>query len=224
MSGRGSAAAWVRAGVVASLALLAAAAWCYPGGAPGQPSRAGYSFWDNYLCDLFRSVAINGAENDIGQALATAGALCVVLSIWGGFALAAQRLPWSRRSQRVVVALGSVACLAMLAVPLTPADRVGRLHFVVVGLAALPSWATLGLLTLGLTRSGARTTRLERGLTRLAFALSTLHFAHYVAELVGGPRYGVGVAAIQKVVTGVDLVWVSYIVAPPLTSRGGRSL
>lgn len=39
------------------------AALKYPGGSWKDPSHTGFSFWNNYLCDLLDSIAINGVQN-----------------------------------------------------------------------------------------------------------------------------------------------------------------
>jgi len=45
----------------------------YPGGTDWDPRARGHHFWLNYLCDLTRSVALDGEPNPVGSVLAQAG-------------------------------------------------------------------------------------------------------------------------------------------------------
>ncbi len=58
------------------------AAWAYPGGSWNILSQHGFSFWNNYLCDLLDFYALNGEINN-GRILARAGlfVLCISLII-----------------------------------------------------------------------------------------------------------------------------------------------
>ena len=46
------------------LILYVIAAFYYPGGSYADPDQIGFSFLDNYLCDLLDNYAINGNENN----------------------------------------------------------------------------------------------------------------------------------------------------------------
>lgn len=206
------------AGVLGFLLLTGVSALRYPGGTQSDRASEGYSFFGNYWCDLYRSRALNGQDHALGAQLAQLGALSVVLSIFAGLWCASAWFD-GLRAQRVTRALSGIACLGMLAIPLMPADRFGRLHFLVIGVAAVPALLALGLASVAVLRGAARVTPPLRGLRALTWVTGVaalLHFAHYVAELIGGPAYGVGVPAVQKVVTLLILVW---LVAVALTSQ-----
>jgi protein-S-isoprenylcysteine O-methyltransferase Ste14 len=49
--------------VVAFVVLYAVAAWLYPGGTKADPNRTGFSFVDNYWCDLLDDVTYGGHPN-----------------------------------------------------------------------------------------------------------------------------------------------------------------
>lgn len=205
-------------GVLGFLLLTGVSALRYPGGTQADRASEGYSFFGNYWCDLYRSRALNGADHTTGAQLAQLGALAVVLAIFAGLWCASAWLDGAR-VRRATRALSGVACLGMLAIPLTPADRYGRLHFVVIGVAAVPALLALGLASAAVLRGTARAMPPMRGLRALTWVTcgaARLHFAHYVAELIGGPAYGVGVPAVQKVVTLLILAW---LVAVALTPR-----
>ena len=72
MSTRGihAASAAILAAEAAFVLLLIPAMRAYPGGTSWDPASSGHDFWLNYLCDLTRSVALNGQPNPAGAALA----------------------------------------------------------------------------------------------------------------------------------------------------------
>lgn len=204
------------AGVLGFLLLTGVSALRYPGGTQANRASEGYSVIGNYWCDLYRSRALNGADHTTGAWLAQLGALSVVLAIFAGLWCASGWFDGARPRHATRV-LSGIACLGMLAIPLTPADRFGRLHFLVIGVAAVPALLSLGLASVAVMRgtAGDSTMRGLRVLTWTALVAALLHFAHYAAELIGGPAYGVGVPLIQKVVTLMILAW---LVTVALTS------
>ncbi|MBK6576205.1 MAG: hypothetical protein IPG17_08410 [Sandaracinaceae bacterium] len=207
-------------GVLGFLLLTGVSALRYPGGTQADRSREGYAFFGNYWCDLYRSQALNGEDHAVGAQLAQVGALAVVLAIFAGLWCASAWFE-GQRPRRATRALSGIACLGMLAIPLMPADRFGHLHFLVIGVSAVPALLALALASVAVVRGAARATPPAHGLrvlTRVVFVGALLHFAQYVAELVGGPAYGVGVPAIQKVVTLLILLWLVVVALTPLAS------
>lgn len=207
-------AALVVLGVLSFVVLTGASAARYSGGSGVDPTAEGYSWVHNYWCDLYRARAFDGADHRVGAQLAQAGALGAVLAIFFGFWCAGAA--WGQggrpRARALTRALAAMACAALVAIPLTPADRYGRLHFVVVGLAAGPALVAFTLAAAALTHAP----RPLRALTASAYAASLLHFGHYLAELFGGAAWGAGIAAEQKLVTLLDLAW---LLAVALTTR-----
>ncbi len=207
-------------GVLGFLLLTGVSALRYPGGTQADRNSEGYAFFGNYWCDLYRSQALNGEDHTVGAQLAQVGALAVVLAIFAGLWCASA---WFEgpRPRRATRALSGIACLGMLAIPLMPADRFGRLHFLVIGVSAGPALLALALASVAVVRGAARATPPAHGLrvlTRAVFVAALLHFAQYLAELAGGPAYGVGVPAIQKVVTLLILLWLVLVALTPIAS------
>src|SRR5262249_39586691 len=64
-----------------ALSLLGAAMCAYPGGTHWDRAAPGHDFWRNYLCDLARTVALNGAPNPLGSALARAAMASLAVAI-----------------------------------------------------------------------------------------------------------------------------------------------
>ena len=201
-------------GVAGFTLLTGAAVWGYSGGNGVHRQDPGYSWRYNYWCDLYRAHALDGADQRVAAQLAQVGALCSVVAIFFGFwcASAAWGARGRSRTQALTRALAAVACAAMVAVPLMPADRFGRLHFIVVGLAAGPALLAFSLTAAALTRAD----RWLRVLTAVAYGASVLHFGHYMLELTLGPAWAAGIAAEQKLVTLIDFAW---LLAVALTTR-----
>ena len=68
--------------LVVFVALLGAAMACYPGGDWVDTGSSGYRFWDNFLCDLLFTEAINGEANIAGSALAALAAMELMVFGW----------------------------------------------------------------------------------------------------------------------------------------------
>ena len=71
-------------GMVLFMALYVVSALMYPGGSWNFPEAVGFSFWNNYLCDLLDYYAVNGELNDGRYAARLAlGCLCLgLLVLW----------------------------------------------------------------------------------------------------------------------------------------------
>lgn len=71
-------------GMLVFLILYVVAALKYPGGSWKVPEASGFSFWNNYLCDLLDDYAVNGMLNDARYfARAALAFLCSsILLIW----------------------------------------------------------------------------------------------------------------------------------------------
>ncbi len=85
------------------------AAWHYPGGSWVEPGREGFSFRNNYLCDLLDTRAVGGALNT-GRywARASLGVLCAGLCyLWVYLPALAGGPAWNRPLMR----LGALAAL-----------------------------------------------------------------------------------------------------------------
>jgi len=121
------------AALAAFCGALMAAVWCYPGGTFLLHDGHGFSFIENFWCDLLRQPAYNGAGNGCSNRLATVAFSLVALALWPFWWEVSHLLPEERR--RLVRALGSVSALATLSVPLLPSDRFPTWHAPAVLLA-----------------------------------------------------------------------------------------
>lgn len=75
-----------------ALILLIIAAQYYPGGSQSDPNSIGYRWTENYLCNLFGSKAVNGADNP-SMLWAVSGAFCLCVGFAVFFYTFAQKLP-----------------------------------------------------------------------------------------------------------------------------------
>jgi len=71
-------------GMVLFVFLYIIAAFKYPGGSWAMPQQNGFSFWNNYLCDLLDQIAINGELNTARYYARTSlGVLCLsIILLW----------------------------------------------------------------------------------------------------------------------------------------------
>ena len=90
------------------LLLYILAALLYPGGSWRVPDASGFSFWNNYLCDLLDHYAINGALNDARYiARGALGFLCGALLILWYFI--PNLFPYSNLNQSIMWVSGIMA-------------------------------------------------------------------------------------------------------------------
>ncbi len=89
------------------------AALNYPGGSWNDPTHTGFSFWNNYLCDLLDSRAINGSLNTAKVWSRTALAiLCVGLAyLWYHLPILFSRRGWTTK---ILWVSGLLAFISML--------------------------------------------------------------------------------------------------------------
>lgn len=135
-----------------SLALTGTAMLSYPGGTPLDRSTNGYSLQQNFLSDLGMTVAYDGRPNGAGALLFAASLGIIVLGLGGalaGFLSRYANTPAAVRFAYASAGVGLLACLAFLAVALTPEDRMMAVHLRVTVLAfkLLPLAALLLTLT-----------------------------------------------------------------------------
>ncbi|WP_448698654.1 hypothetical protein ACFGVR_17515 [Mucilaginibacter sp. AW1-3] len=109
---------FVLTGVLVGLLLLAIAMLNYPGGSQADPHSVGYSFWHNFLSNLFSPKAINGADN-LARPWASAGMLFLALS-FGYFFIKFSKNIENRGASTVIRYCGvaSVICAFFTVTPL----------------------------------------------------------------------------------------------------------
>jgi hypothetical protein len=190
----------------AAVVLLGAAIAAYPGGTWLDRRAGGHDFWLNFLCDLTQPVALNGASNAAGAALAQAGMLAIVAGFVPFWLLLPGLFPDAPRLGAAVRASGLVSVVGLLAVPLTPSLRLGSLHSAVVLTSSVPGLAAATLAVAGLRGSPAL-----RGLgaaTLLVAAVDAALYAHQV--LRPGPTPA-ALPALQKAAALGLIAWMAGV-------------
>jgi hypothetical protein len=146
-SGEGVASPWLARACAGGLAvfvtLVGAAMAKYPGGTWFDRRAPGHSFWKNFLCDLFQRRALNGQDNTASAALATAGTVAMFVALGAFFALVSTLETAPSVSGKVARRAGGLACVAGLAVPLTPSDEGRATHLIAVLIACVPALAAV---------------------------------------------------------------------------------
>lgn len=107
----------------------------YPGGTALNSSEIGYHFWLNFLSDLGRTRARNGASNALASLLFTFG-LCCAGAALAVFSVGFAALFWNGLGQRVAGAMGAttgvLAGVCFAGVAINPANINGYTHAVYV--------------------------------------------------------------------------------------------
>ena len=190
----------------------------YPGGTWIDRTSVGHSFWGNFACDLLRTTALDGRPNAYPR-VAAAGMLVLLaglVALW----FAVPRLFANRRRLGLAVrVLGTVAALAMLAVPFTPADRHGALHGLAVTVATVPGLLVAALTTAGMlaAKGGVRSLGVLGAVTVAAsFADSLLLYARGWVETA---PFAILLPALERVSLLFLLAWMT---ATALTLAGQR--
>jgi hypothetical protein len=195
--------AWSRRGALAlllllSLALLqlAIAASLYPGGSWVDRAQPGYGFWNNFICDLGRDLAINRSPNP-GAAWGRAGQWTLVLGA-GVFWLCVPALFAGPRHARAVRGCGSLSTLGLILVPLTYDVP----HALALLLGGIPGLAAAAMSVRALWQRPALAL-LGMGALVLAAADLGLYLAHrgYPVPLV--------VTALQRLALFAGVAWMA---------------
>src|SRR5512140_880684 len=104
----------------AFVALMSAAAALYPGGTWEDPQEVGYSWMRSYVCDLLRAVALNGAPNAAGAALAEWSLLAFAVALCPFFLVAPRTFPERPRLAKAVRWAGAMTSLGAVGIVLFP--------------------------------------------------------------------------------------------------------
>lgn len=194
---------WSRAGGAALLALLgagavatAAGAALYPGGTWVDPLAPGHSWWGNFLCDIARDMAVNGAPNPgapWGRAAEWSFVAALCLFWWLAPALVERR-----RIRRPVRVLGTSSLLGLILVPVTW----GGAHTLALAAGAGPGFVAAALLVRGLRGRPALAL-----LGAVALLLAALELGLYLAFRAGS--LPVTVPAMQRVALLVAVAWMA---------------
>lgn len=205
----------------AFVALMSAAAALYPGGTWEDPQEVGYSWVRSYFCDLLRPVALNGAPNPTGAALAEWGLLAFAVALCPFFLVAPRTFPERPRLGKVVRWAGAMTSAGAVGIVLFPSYRVGSLvHGLVILLAAGP-----GLTAAICAAAGARSARarapLLSWLSTATLALTALIVVVFSWQLAIRVETTPGLAVMQKLAMGLAVVWMVLTVIEVV--RGGEA-
>jgi len=188
--------------VAAFVLLYAVAAWLYPGGTRAEPDRVGFSFLDNYWCDLLDEVTYGGRQNP-----ARPVALVATLILSGGLATLWWSVPAScpdaprRAAVARVSGLGSAGVVPFIA---------SSHHDVAIDVAGL-----LGALAFvaAMSALGDRAGRMLRAVASLALALSVTNYVLW--------RTRVGLPILPIVQKGAFMAFLGWIVTLALRADPG---
>lgn len=185
--------------IIGFCALMGLAAAAYPGGTVFEPDRAGFSFLDNYWCDLTAHTARNGAANTLGAAAAKAALLILALGVIVLWSLLPSLSERASRWRWATSGAGIVSGVALIALSVGPGvwhDHLVAASGVLVVIAVVPTAADL------IWRLGA-VTAVFTGLAVLVGALNLITWL--VAP------HAPMLPTIQKLSTGVCLLWAALM-------------
>ena len=193
---------------VVSLLLLLASMRVYPGGTQWNRAAPGNDFWENYLCDLARTVALNGHPNPIGSLLAQLALGGLSLGLYLFFGLLSRMAPSRPRLGRAIRALGFLATTGAVLVAALPADRHAEVHGIAILLGGASGLlaAVLGILGIAWER---RPPRLVARVGLLALVVALLAFIPFVRQyFVDGPG-PVAAAVLERLALLCLLAWMA---------------
>jgi hypothetical protein len=196
----------IGASVAAFALLLGLAMRAYPGGTEWDPTTRGHEFWLNYVCDLARATALDGAPNPVSARLAQVALVVLgggALLVWWSSPCLFQGRPGLAKAIR---GLGSCSVAGMFAVALLPADRFGALHPLAMALSGGPGLAAAACVAVGL----ASRERLAFAVGIAGVIVSALDLALYAGQLTGHDA-GPAVAVLERIALLVELAWMSVI-------------
>lgn len=192
--------------VIAFVVLFAFAANAYGGGTHFDHAAIGHDFWRNNLCDVARTVAINGLPNGCACWLARCAMVTLALGLGVMFFALPRLFPGRPRLGLLVRVLGVATVPCAIAVVLLPTDRFSHLHGLAIVLAG-----TLGLGTVILALAGlfseARAPRHVVSLGVLALSVAAVDFALYVIEFTSQGPAQVAVPVLERLSTILLLAW-----------------
>jgi hypothetical protein len=189
--------------VAVFVVLIAFAMRAYPGGTAWDPTTRGHDFWFNYLCDLARKTALNGAPNALGAQI-TQVALFVLgtgaFSFWWSVPLLFVERTLLARAVRVC---GAISCSGMVLVALLPSDRFGSLHPILLAMAGGPGLAAGTCALFGL----AARERFAAIVGASAVITCAIDFGLYAQQIAGDGPGPIAVVVMERVSLVLILAW-----------------
>jgi len=184
-------------GVAIFVVLYIAATLLYPGGSQVDKNSVGFSWVNNYWCNLINENAVNGQTNPARPfAMAAMFALCLTLSIfWFHFP---QHIPFRKLSRRVIQISGALSMIIAFFL-FTDFN-----HDLVINFAA-----TFGLIAIAGTFIGLYKSKSYRLFSFGLFNLLLIGLNNYVYYTKDFITY---LPVIQKVGFATFLIWICCIV------------
>lgn len=208
--------------VLSFVAIFAAAAAAYPGGTHFDHASSGHDFWLNTMCDVTRSIALDGRPNALGSTLASVAMIALAAGLGVTFALLPSLFVARARAAAAVRALGAIGSLGAVAVVLLPSDRFGALHGIAIVCAGIPGLAA-SLIALVAVRRERRSARAVLATGCLALLVAAVDFALYVAELLSGGGSQVAVSVLERIATALVLAWMLAVAHESQRARMGSA-
>ena len=190
------------AGVIGSIQFMTIsiiAMFFYGGGTPWDPTVAGYTFWQNFLSDLGRTIAYNGVENTVSSPLFNGSlglfGVALVLLYSASFRLFSSLLGY------LITITGIVSGIGMVIIATAPDNLLPDLHMQGVWMWA---FALLGAVVLVIIHDIHSKTSMKRFLTlSIILALAVAYHISQGLMDIKGPL----VAATQKIVVYLNCAW-----------------
>jgi hypothetical protein len=175
----------------------------YGGGTPWDPSAEGYTFWQNFLSDLGRTVAYNGVENTVSSPLFNfcLGMYGVTLVL---FYSASFRL-FSTLLGYLITIAGIISGIGMFIIALAPDNILPDLHMQGVWMWALALLAAIVLVILHDYHSNER----DKHFFILSVVLATA-VAYHISQGIADVR-GPLIVATQKIVVYLNCAWYLFL-------------
>jgi hypothetical protein len=186
--------------------LFGIAANAYPGGTHFDHASIGHDLWRNTLCDVARTVAIDGAPNAVGCAFARAAMIDLALGLGVLFSALPRLFPSRVRLGTWVRALGAATVPCAIAVVLLPTDRFSELHGLAIMLAGAIGLGAAILALQGLL-ADSNAPRFILVLSAVTLTVCAVDFGLYARELVTASPAQDAVAVLERVSTILVLAW-----------------
>ena len=195
------------AALLGFVGILWLATLVYPGGSWLRPhGGSGFSWLENYWCDLLRRPAHNGEVNDRAVTFATLSFVMIGLSL-APFWLEVSRLLSAGQARFVRVA-GLISSVATACVALVPSDRFPLLHAPVVLSAGGLGFACGCLVSLQALKQSRRMPKFA-GFSVLLVTAAAANLVQYVwVAYFDGPNTVV-LPTVQKLATLALVGWIA---------------
>ncbi|MGE5788599.1 MAG: hypothetical protein ACM3ZE_28670, partial [Myxococcales bacterium] len=197
--------------VGAFLGLVGLAIALYRGGTWWDRSHRGYSFLENFLCDLLHHRTLGGHPNLVNARLALMGMLTLAIGIITAFSLAPELIPARRQLGRSIAWFGGISTGVMAAAPVLRSDAYPRLHSIAVVGGSVPTLFAFAILVGALLLEPA-VTRAFRAVSLSLLVLAVAQLALYAWDVFfGGPSLRL-LPGLEHVASALLIVWLLIVV------------